>query len=214
MNKNEIVSISIGKCAGNTVNKTLRKMNYNLSIKHIVPVNYNPNKKYIILIRNPISRIISAFNWRLYNVCKTKLQESRFKGEQGILNKYKTINKLAEDLYNSDGSINISISKPHFYIHHLYEDINFYIGNFLNECSPENIYGVIVTETINEDLNRLFNVDINDIPHYLKNKKYDTSLSELGYNNLKKYLHKDYECINKMYNMDIITKKQYDILSV
>jgi hypothetical protein len=210
---NEYVLIHIGKCGGNTVHTILKKYKYSIIHKHIKPVNFNPIRKYIILLRNPISRIISAFNWRYHNVCITKKQKNRFTGEKQLLKKYKTINALAEDIYHHDGSININFKEKEFYIHHIYEDINFYIGNFLDNCKVENIHGVIMIETIKEDIQRLFSIDDN-LPHKLKNESYDINLSTLGYSNLKKYLHKDYECIEKMYNMNIITKKQYDILSV
>ena len=212
MNNIDFILIHIGKCGGNTLNTTLKNLKYKFKKKHIQPINFNPNRKYIIVIRNPISRFISAFNWRMYNVCDTRTQEDRFKGEASLLKKFKTVNALAESLYDSDGTLRINLSEKHFYIHHIYEDINFYIGNFLNICNPENIYGVILTETITNDLKRLFNVDT--IPHMLKNKQYDKKLSELGYSNLKKYLHKDYSCIDKMYSMKLITKEQYDILSI
>jgi len=210
---NNVILIHIGKCGGNTLHKTLHNLKYKVKTKHIETVNFNPKKKYIILIRNPISRFISAFNWRMHNVCHTRKQENRFKGEADFLRKFKTVNELAETLYKSDGTLRINLSDQRFYIHHIYEDINFYIGNFLNICNPQNIYGIILTETINRDLKRLFNVDSDDVPHMLKNKQYDKKLSVLGYNNLKKYLHKDYTCIDKMYTMNLITKEQYDILS-
>jgi len=209
---NTYVLIHIGKCGGNTVNPILKKK-YKIIHKHIKTVKYNPIRKYIILIRNPISRFISAFNWRFNNVCVNKTQELRFKGERDILNKYKTVNKLAEDIYRLNGTLKIDLSSKDNYIHHIYEDINFYIGDFLDKCNIENIYGVITTETIEADLKRLFNIEKEDIPHNLKNKKYDTTLSVLGYNNLKKYLDKDYKCIEKMYKMNIITEEQYNILS-
>ena len=102
--------------------------------------------------------------------------------------------------------------KYNFLNKHIQRVHNFYIGNFLNKCKAENIRGIIMTETLKEDLNRIFNIN-DKIPHRLKNKEYDTTLSELGYNNLKKYLNKDYECIDKLYKMNLLTQGQYDILS-
>jgi len=204
---NEYVMIHIGKCGGNTVRSILTKYKYSIIHKHIHSVNFNPIRKYIILIRNPISRIISAFNWRYNLVCDTKTQRNRFPGEKELLQKYRTINSLAEDIYNSDGS------KKKFYIHHIHEDINFYIGNFLDDCKVENIHGIIMTETLKEDIKRLFDID-EELPYKLKNEPYDKRLSALGYSNLKKYLKKDYDCIDKLYKMNLLTQMQYDILSV
>jgi hypothetical protein len=214
MNNNSFVVISIGKCGGNTCNSVIHSLGYKLKIYHIEKPIFNPKRKYIILIRNPISRFISAFNWRFHLVCATKKQENRFKGEKFLLEKFRNVNRLAERLYRDDGTLRFDLSRPRFYIHHIYEDINFYIGEFLNCCKAENIHCVILTETINDDFKKIFNVDPKQIPHRLKNEPYDKRLSELGYSNLKKYLHKDYACIEKMYEMKLITKNQYDILSV
>jgi hypothetical protein len=214
MNNIDFIMIHIGKCGGNTVHNVLHSLGYKIKQKHIEKPIFNPTRKYLILIRNPISRLISAFNWRFHLVCTIKRQENRFKGEKLLLEKFKDINNLAEKMYRNDGILKFNFSNPSCYIHHIYEDINFYMSDFLDTCKPENIHGVILTETINDDLKRLFNVDVDKIPHKLKNRKYNTTLSELGYSNLKKYLHKDYACIEKMYEMKLITKTQYDILSV
>ena len=204
--------VHIGKCGGNTVYKVLKSLNLRYVLIHIRTVIFNPKSKYIILIRNPISRFISAFNWRFHLVCETKTQQHRFRGEEDLLMKFKTVNSLAESLYTPDGVLNFDFSTKEYYIHHIYEDIHFYIGDFLDVCNAENVHGIILTETIHKDLKSLFNTE--EMPHILKNKNYDTNLTDLGYANLKKYLHKDYECIEKMYRMGLITKEQYDILSV
>ena len=214
MNNIDFIMIHIGKCGGNTVHSVLHSLGYKIKLKHIEKPLFNPARKYIILIRNPISRFISAFNWRFHLVSTTNKQVNRFEKEKFLLEKFKTVNTLAEKLYKKDGTLRFNLSDPKFYIHHICEDIDFYIGDFLKVCKPENIYGVILTETINDDLNRLFNADVKKIPHKLKNVEYNTTLSELGYSNLKKYLEKDYACIEKMYEMNLITKSQYDILSL
>jgi len=103
--------IHIGKCGGKTVNTILKKNKYSIIQKHIQPVYFNSKRKYIILLRNPISRFISAFNWRYHLVCTIKTQINRFIGEKKLLEKYKTVNALAEDIYNLDGSLNINFKK-------------------------------------------------------------------------------------------------------
>ena len=49
--------------------------------------------------------------------------------------------------------------------------------------------------------------------HKKNNKgKYETYLSDSGRKNLKKYLKKDYECIEKLRQMDYLTNNQYTTL--
>ena len=58
------VVIHIGKTGGSTITEVL-KMHYpNLKEYHCHwNRDYKPNEKYIIWIRNPISRFVSAFNY-------------------------------------------------------------------------------------------------------------------------------------------------------
>ena len=95
---NNLVIIHIGKCGGSTGTTDLRSKNVKFSTIHINETLYKPNNKYVIVIRNPIERLISAFNWRYYLVCDSKLQENRFKNEKNILNQYKNVNNLCNDL--------------------------------------------------------------------------------------------------------------------
>ncbi len=208
----QTVLIHIGKCGGSTVKTELKKARIKFFEKHICKVTYSNKKRYIIIIRNPISRFISAFNWRYKLVIDDKIQCDRFEGESELLKKYGTVNKLAESIYDTDGNLNLDFSKKKFCIHHITEDINFYIGEFLNICERKNIIGVIATETLNEDMKNLFNIKL--MSHENKNsEKYNNHLSDLAYKNLRKYLKKDYECIKKLYKLNLISKEKYKILS-
>jgi hypothetical protein len=76
---NNLVVIHIGKCGGSTVVTELRSNNINFENIHVRNVKYEVNKTYVIIIRNPIQRFISAFNWRHYLVTN-KLRKSGWRG--------------------------------------------------------------------------------------------------------------------------------------
>ena len=199
-----ITLVHIGKCGGESIKAILKKLNIKFESIHIKKCIFNSNKKYLIMLRNPINRFISAFYWRYKLVINDKLQSDRFKGEKETLEYYKSANNLAENIFNFD------INKS--YIHHIKEDIYFYIGDFLKICKKENIIGIITTETINNDILNLYHID-NTI-HKNKSYSYDKNLSTIGYNNLKKYLSKDYECISKLYDMGLLSQEKYNFLSI
>jgi len=80
---------------------------------------------------------------------------------------------------------------------------------------PQSIVGVITTEHMAEDMKRLFSVEITT--H--KNKhtqrgnwgsQYDANLSVLAKTNLRRYLAKDYECLLKLKDLDLITDEYYN----
>ena len=205
----DLVVIHIGKCGGSTVCKELEKNNIKHKEIHIVKPIYEPNKKYIIVIRNPIKRFISAFNWRYHLVNNNKLERIRFKKETEIINKYKNVDNLCIDLENNPNIFN-GWRESNNYIHHLKEDINFYLNKFVHECPKYQIAGVICTETLNNDMKHYFDIDV--INHEKKNSIYSRNISDKSYKILKEYLKKDYLIINQMYKNGWITFKKYKLL--
>ena len=167
---NNLVIIHIGKCGGSTVSNELISKNIKFSKIHCKEAIYNSKNKYVIVIRNPIKRFISAFNWRYYLVCDSKIQENSIKNEKNILNQYKNVDNLCNDLEINPNIFNGSRSSGN-YIHHLREDIYFYLKSFIKKCPKEQILGVICTETIKDDMKNIFDIDITK--HKKNNSKYN-----------------------------------------
>ena len=111
------------------------------------------------MINNPIKRFISAFYWRYYLVCDSKIQEERFINEKNILKKYNNVDNLCNDLKSNSNIFNGSRCSGS-YIDHLKEDIYFYLKDFINKCPKEQILGVICTESLNKDMKRIFDIDV------------------------------------------------------
>jgi hypothetical protein len=210
---NDLIFIHIGKCGGTTIAEELHQNNILHEEIHMEEIKYDSSKKYLISIRNPIQRFISAFYWRYYLVCcdKNINQTNRFPNEKNILNKYVTVDKLAQDLKNNQNIFNGDM-KSHNYIHHLAEDIDFHLKNFINECPKDKIKGVICTETICKDMRTIFNVTV--IKNKKNNKSFDKQITSETRDILKLYLKKDYEIIDKMYAQKWITIDQYNILKI
>jgi len=202
MNNDKFTLIHIGKCGGSTLEQHFQTNNIPFEKIHITKPLYNARAKYIILIRNPIQRFISAFNWRCKLVVEDETQKNRFMGERQVLAYYKTANNLAENIM--DFNINET------YIHHIKEDIHYYLEDILSKCKKENIVCLITTENLDKDMKQHFGFE-NTI-HEKKNPM-DKNISELAYKNLKQYLHKDYECIDALYKLGCMTDEQYTILS-
>jgi hypothetical protein len=204
-NNQQINIIHIGKCGGSTIEKILTKNNIEFNKIHITKPIFNKKYKYLITIRNPIDRFISAFNWRYKLVVLDKIQENRFEGEKDTLIKYGCVNNLAENITSFD------INKS--YIHHIYEDINFYLDDFLGKCKKENIIGILTQEDLQHDIKQIFNICDTNIHINQNNTIINKYISSQGYDLLKNYLYKDYECINKLFAMGCLSDKQYKILS-
>ena len=209
--KNNTVLIHIGKCGGSTLKAAIMKTynDFPFDIVHIEKPFFKSKNKYIIIARGPISRAISAFNWRYKLVVETEIQKNRFKDEHKILLKYKNLNNISEKLYNTDSKPNYDVHKEMKKIHHIKENIAYYLKDFLKKCPPKNINAVLMQENLDSDLKRVFNV--NTVAKVKDNSAYkkDEFLSDLAKKNLRLFLSDDYDALKKLYNYGKIDKNTF-----
>jgi hypothetical protein len=216
-----LLYIHIGKCGGTSVWRAINaspKLQYEfqrIERVHVLQAPILAKCKYLIVIRNPIKRALSAFNWRYKLVVESAIQKNRFDGEYDVLTKYQTLNNMAENLYQN-GELDKAVANEFRLIHHLKEDIAFYIGELLNDLKMEQIYGVLATESLNEDIENVLGVTITwkmfeNSSSTISEKKY---LSDIAYLNLKKFLSKDYAAIKKLLKLSNSTNsKEHTLLS-
>lgn len=210
--KHNNILIHIGKCGGSSLRTAIQQSD-KLRVTDVIHVTkpvFLKNKNYYIVARDPISRCMSAFNWRYKLVVVDQSQKDRFKGEYEILKKYETLNNISEKLYDTSGNLHLEAASEFEKIHHLHERISFYLKDFLVKCPHTRIKGVLMQETLNHDIEKHFGVNSNKIGQEKRNKR-DTGndLSSLGKQNLVRYLHDDYNCLFHLYSLGHI---QSDIM--
>jgi hypothetical protein len=119
--------VHIGKSGGTTIHHLLKENKIDFKEYHMVVKNYNSNEKYIIWLRNPISRFVSAFNFfiiskkQYYEIKNKKItdfslkncilpEQIRYRLNRGFLfpkrfeeliDFFKNANNLAESLSSS-----------------------------------------------------------------------------------------------------------------
>lgn len=138
---------------------------------------------------------------------------NRFKGECAALKKYGTLNNIAEALYDN-GVLNDDVANEFNSIHHLKENISHYLTDLLPNIEKEQIYYVMATETLDADVEKLLGIqqverthqNSTSVPEEKKN------LSEAAYQNLRRYLNKDYEAINQLLEMNHSTLASREVL--
>jgi hypothetical protein len=94
VNTNKTSIIHIGKCGGTSLydyvkllktnaieshNTNTSNLLTNISFIHVTKPKYNASNNYIILIRNPIQRFISAFKWRQLLVNNNNKNDANYK---------------------------------------------------------------------------------------------------------------------------------------
>ena len=215
--------VHIGKCGGSTVRSAIEQSSLisknfkSIEITHIREVNYSKEDHYLIIIRHPIDRAISAFNWRHHLVVDTEKQRSRFRGEWEILQRYSTLSSIAENLYDAENlHLRSHVSKEFKTIHHLKEDVSFYLGKMLEHLNPAQVYGIIKQHSLTEDCHRFLGSNIaigHQNKHGVTVDPARKVLSATAKKNLRRFLHQDFACILKLYNLGLLDWKDYELLS-
>ena len=190
--------IHIGKCGGGTLRNFFNEINYKCIYSHVYKPKISQEYEYIILIRNPITRLISSFNSR--KILTAEL-DKRFKCEDKLLNKFNDIHDFVSDLDNFKG-----------YIHHIHENISFYLTELLDKIQPIQIKRIYTQEYLNDELYEDF-LKYPSINKHENISNLPKTLNETEYVKLKKYLTQDYECIEKLNEFGVLTPKQYEVLS-
>lgn len=209
---NRYVVIHVGKCGGGSLKDAMRSIGLTFSEVHIRPFSMNDGKKRrcIILLRNPIARALSAFNWRKRIVISEQKQTNRFPGEERALKNWESLNSLAEALYDKKGALVESVASDFESIHHLRESIHFYFSDVSIRDLHKSVAGVLLQESLGEDFKRIFHSGAK-LPNQKRNRQGHMHLSVEARNNLAQYLERDYEVIRELYKYNLLNEEQYSI---
>ena len=223
--------IHIGKTGGTYILQNFPNLN---QFHHIKPNlnDENSNMKYIIWIRNPISRFISAF-WFSYNLINTDyshlkgnlnldncLAPVRISNKKGkivfskaydeLINYFKNPNYLAESLSSPNPEIKTKALKLfNHHTEHINKGIGWYLhnGEFI-EANHNKILMVGSMENMNNDvtkLSQILDMPIQTTKPIRKNEDYDKWISQLAYNNIVEfYKDTDYKTLNIMHKYGFI----------
>lgn len=168
----------------------------NIQVVHTVSVPLHKRSRYLIVLRDPIRRSLSAFNWR-YSMVVVGGEPGRFPREARVLARYKSLSKLGEDLY-SEGALNRSVVQDFRAIHHLRENIQYHLRFIYGRISKKQLYAVITQENLVRDAWAFLGVDVQAMPRLNSSSPAlpeQTVLSSKATANLAKYLSGEYRAL-------------------
>jgi hypothetical protein len=214
-----LIYVHIGKCGGESlwnsiqISPIISQRFSRLKKVHVEKPPICKKDQYIFVVRNPISRAISAFNWRYHLVVETQKQRGRFAGEFEILERYQTMNQLAHQLY-SDGVLNAKVAEDFLSIHHLRESISFYLEELLSKIRADQIFGVFTTEFLDiETESRLGVCAMEKIhEHASKTGKQNLHLTKLAAANLQHFLRPDFEALMRLCELGNVAIEKRNVL--
>lgn len=216
--RKKLVFIHPGKCGGTSIAKAIRASKYRAQYEskdygyshiHTRRVRYDKNSDYIIALRNPIARMMSAWNWR--KRCLYTMNKPPCKGEYLTFQSYSSLNDIGEQLCFPNGNKRTNVWIDLKRVGHMQRGIAFHTNLLIDHLYPEHTK-VITQEYLQEDL---LAAGIECKEFYLRdNRGYDECLlSEQAVINLVKFARLEYEAIDKMNDNGILTPKQYEVLS-
>jgi len=197
--------IHVGKCGGSSAAKEISARGYQFNHIHLSKPTYSAERLYIIMARDPLSRFISAYNWRkrLYNQNAIKIPDEpaaklRHETERSIFSIFPTVNVFAESLYNRPGmDISPSLTLMHM-IGHATQGFGWYLSDLLEIIRPNQLLGVICQENFNIDMENLFGIKPWRQINANKLNDLEIRLSDLAKANLKKVLNDEYRTLEKL----------------
>ncbi|MFD3322135.1 phytanoyl-CoA dioxygenase family protein [Alteromonas macleodii] len=192
-----------------------------VEVKKVI-LNQNSNDFFVISVRDPIDRYISAFNWEIFE--KVQGEKPLHKKWEELFDSFANANEMAEALSGSPAER--ELSNYGFTESHLH----FHLGiawHLPIECVcqlPKERTIVIKTETFNTDIRRMLKmlgktsveldtVKNKDSKQFLSqlNVKDPKYLSNKAKENLKKVLKSDYDVLNKLKENGFIEDNFYNI---
>lgn len=201
--------VHVGKCGGGTINQELAAANYDFEHFHMRRPVARPDRRYVILARDPVARFVSAFNWRmhLYRTgvlpradATDGLSRLRHRAEEEFLQSFENANALAQQLVPADIRDVCPASVLMGLIGHVPQGFQWYLGRLLDLIEPRQIAGVVCTERLAEDFARLFGFR----PTRELNRpagNFSTHLSEQGRANLVREFLDEYATLKKLADM-------------
>jgi len=157
--------VHVGKCGGTSITEELRARDFHFEHVHLRRPVAEPGRRYVVLTRDPVARVVSAFNWRRHLLNEDLLPAAhgddpiarlRHRAEREFSGAFDHANQLAESLVQR-GEYEVSATATLMQlIGHVPQGFAWYLGDLLDRIEPGQLGGVIATERLMDDSEAVF----------------------------------------------------------
>lgn len=207
----KLVFVHVGKCAGSTILRHFQEQGLDVFQEHVTQVKFQKGKRYIVALRNPMARQLSAYNWRKRLVYLEGDRKDQFPGEYDVFDKFQSFSDYLEALYLPDGQLRPHERGSDLYVHHFPEGLAFHLNDILRNASPETIQAVVCQEHLSDDMQRCFEITVKHRER--ANTSERPTLSPQAHENLLAYCEDDFRTIEQLNKQGHLTQQQYVSLS-
>ncbi len=197
--------IHVGKCAGSSLAAELSQQGYRFNHIHMSQPTIEPHRKVVVLVRDPVERFISAFNWRLYllrndliaSVADDPIGNLKRRLELKVLLSFEDVNDFAEQLPAPQSHDFCQINALMGLIGHAHEGFAWYLSDLVDQIQPDQLLGVIAQERLKQDTKALFGFTPK-LKHKSNYPSHCQTLSARGRANLAWALRADYQTLKTL----------------
>ena len=197
--------IHVGKCAGSSLAAELSQQGYSFNHIHMSRPTLPTNRKVVVLVRDPVERFISAFNWRLHLLRNDLIPMAeddpignlKRRLELKVLLSFENVNHLAEQLPAPQTHDFSQMNALMGLIGHAHEGFAWYLSDLVDQIQPDQLLGVIAQERLKQDARALFGFTPK-LKHKSGYPKRCQTLSAQGRANLAWALRADYQTLKAL----------------
>lgn len=198
--------VHVGKCGGSSVAAELRQRGFQFDHVHMRRPVARPDGRYVILVRDPVARLVSAFNWRRHLLANDLLPAEwrqdpvarlAQQAELSFLAHFRDVNDYAEQFVRNEAYDVSHMATMTMLITHAPQGFRWYLDDLLDRMEPAQLLGVIAMERLADDVERVFGFR----PVAERNRHSNasrTDLSPLGRANLVRELAPEYQTLARL----------------
>ena len=198
--------VHVGKCGGSSIVAELQDRGFRFEHFHLRRPLAGADRRYVVLVRDPVARFVSAFNWRRHLLendllpvaCSADpIARLRHRAEREFLASFDGVNAFAERLVRT-GEHDVSVLTTLMQlVGHVPQGFAWYLDDLLDGIAPAQLAAVIATERLADDFEAVFGFR----PVAERNRHYasrGTELSVQGRANLAREFAVEYRTLDRL----------------